>query len=330
MKTTRTEPMRRILPLLTALTALLLAPLWSLHAAEPAKQKRTGEPNDFQIKTLGQYHTQDHIIYKTVNGESLELLLILPIEKPSGKMPLVLYVHGGGWTGGDKYMLIQKNCLGTMSALLDKGIGFASVEYRLAREGRSTAYDCVVDCKDAARFLTKNADRYGLDPTRFAVWGSSAGGHLSLMTGLAPNDSFKGDPALAGVSPAFQCILSYFPLTSFINVEIHKGSKLEQIRKSGALFGGEVADKMELAKLLSPSEHLTKNSPPVYLIHGDNDTTLAIKNSEYLKKLGDERGANVHLTPVKGGGHLFVNGTSPTLDEINAEGAAFLSKYLKP
>ena len=150
------------------------------------------------------------------------------------------------------------------------------------------------------------------------------------MTGLAPNDSYKVDPALAGFLPTFKCVLSHFPLTSFINTEIQKGSKLEHPKHESTMFGGEMKDKMELAKLLSPSEHLNKNSPPVYLIHGDNDTTLSIKNSEYLKRLGDDRRANVHLTPVKGGGHLFVNGTSPTLEEINAEGAAFLRKYLKP
>jgi len=287
-------------------------------------------PNDFHLRILKGLNHQDHIIYKTVNGESLEMILILPKQKQTGKMPFVVYTHGGGWGGGDKYVFTQPSFMGTVRTLLDNGIGFASVQYRLTREGKSTAYDCVVDCKDAARFLMKKADQYGLDPTRIAVWGGSAGGHLSLMTALAPNEPFKGDPELAAFSPLFKGVLSYFPLTSFMNPEVLKGSNFENPRRFIPMFGGEMKDHLEMAKMLSPSEHLSKASPPVYLIHGDNDTVLSIKNSEYLKKQGDELGAHVHLTTVKGGGHGFRDGVSPTQDEINAEGAAFLMKHLKP
>ena len=107
-------------------------------------------------------------------------------------MPVMIFTHGGGWGGGNKYKILGAPFIGTLQTLLNNGIACATIDYRLTRLGKSTAYDCVVDCKDAARFLMKNAKKYGLDVHRMGVWGGSAGGHLSLMTALAANNTLKG------------------------------------------------------------------------------------------------------------------------------------------
>lgn len=180
-------------------------------------------------------YTSRTTVYKTVNGESLDLVLFLPKVKMYEKTPVMVYLHGGGWQKGTKFNLFNRNA---MDLFLEHGIACASVEYRLIRPGISTLYDCVVDCKDAIRFLVKHADEYGLDPDRIGTWGSSAGGHLCLMTALAPDDLFPGASALKGAAPRFRCVVSYFPVTTFADPDIlSRSTFFKNPRTRDLLFG---------------------------------------------------------------------------------------------
>ena len=119
----------------------------------------------------------------------------------------MLFTHGGGWSSGDVNKIVKPAFIGTLRKLLDSGVMCAAFQYRLTRE-ESTAVECVEDCKDAAK--------WNLDPDRFGVWGGSAGGHLALMTALANDDLFPGSQDLKTVTPRFRCVVSYYPLTSFV------------------------------------------------------------------------------------------------------------------
>lgn len=280
------------------------------------------------MEKLKQFYSKT-VIYKTVDGDTLDILLFLPKVKPEKKMPVMLFIHGGGWGAGDKFKILGAPFLGTLNALLDNGIACATIEYRLTRLGKSTAYDCVVDCKDAARFLLKIADEYSLDASRMGVWGDSAGGHLCLMTGLADNNRFPGDETLKKFNPVFLCVASYYPLTSFINPEFLKGSNFDKPERFIPLLGGLASEKQELAKLLSPVEWIGKNSPPVLLLHGEQDKVLPIQQSIYLEEVGKAKGANIQLLRVKNADHSF-NGENPvpSMEEINKIAAQFMIEKL--
>lgn len=284
-----------------------------------------------EVDKLKDFNYQKDIIYKTVNGDTLDMILFLPPHvKQRAKMPVMLYTHGGGWGGGNKFNVLGAPFIGTLKTILNNDIVCASIEYRLTRVGKSTVYDCVTDCKDAARFLMKNAAKYSLDINRMGVWGGSAGGHLSLMTALADNDSFKGSESLQKYGPSFLCIVSYFPLTSFVQTEYLKGSNFENSPRFIPILGGLLSEKLELAKKLSPVEWITKKSTPVFLLHGEEDNVLPIKQSLYLEEVGKLRGADVKLMRIKNAGHSF-NGEniSPTMDEINKIAAEYIIEKLK-
>lgn len=287
-------------------------------------------PSAKDLALLEEFRTERNLVYKTVDGESLDMILFLPKGETSGEMPVMLYTHGGGWGGGDKFKVFRGAFLGTLRLLLDNGIACASIEYRLTRIGKSTAVDCVTDCKDAARFLVKNADRYGLDPNRMGVWGGSAGGHLSLMTGLANNALFPGDEKLSDADPQFRCIASYYPAVSFLKLELSKGTNFEKPQRLVPMIGGLLEEKRDVAALISPSEHIEKDSPPVLLLHGDNDTTLPIAHSRYFMKIAKEKGADAQLLTVKGGGHSFTGkNISPSMPEIHRIAAEFMISKLR-
>ena len=284
-------------------------------------------PND--LKTLSKFNYVDKIIYKIINGDTLDLTIFYPIVKPEGKMPVMLYTHGGGWGGGNKYVILGRDFVTTLKILNENGIACATIEYRLIRKGISTVRDCVVDCKDAARFLMKNANKFSIDITRMGIWGGSAGGHLSLMTALGKNTDFMGDQELSKYHPKFVCVASYFPLTSFIKKEYLVGSNFENPNRFIVLFGGLLSENEKMAKAVSPAEILTKAAPPILLLHGEKDSILPIQQSYYMLEVAKKVGANVSLLVVKNAGHSF-NGVniSPSMSEINQQSADFIMKAL--
>ncbi|MBK1879031.1 prolyl oligopeptidase family serine peptidase [Pelagicoccus mobilis] len=304
---------------------------WSLIFISVALAGRTKQagPSAKDLALLDAFRSQRDIVYKTVNGESLDMVLFLPEAPPKGKMPVMLYTHGGGWGGGDKFKVFRAPFQEALRELLANGVAVASIEYRLTRKGVSTAVDCVTDCKDAARFLIKHAERYQLDPSRIGVWGGSAGGHLSLMTGMADNALFPGDEALAKFEPEFRCIVSYYPAVSFLKPELSKGSNFEKPQRLVPMIGGLLEEKRETAALISPSEHLTNAVPPTLLLHGDQDTVLPIDHSHYFLERAEEVGADVRLITVKNGGHSFSGKEiKPSMQEINHSAADFILKHL--
>jgi len=285
--------------------------------------------NSNDLKVLSQFNYEDKIIYKTVNGDTLDMLIFSPIVKTIEKRPIMIFIHGGGWGGGSKYGILGPNFLNTIKILLENGIYCATVEYRLTRQGKSTVKDCVVDCKDAARFLIKNADKYSLDVNKMGIWGASAGGHLCLMTALGNNSEFIGDEKLSKYNPRFVCVASYYPLTSFIRSEYLVGSNFEKPTRFIVMFGGLLSDNQKMAKALSPAEILSKDAPPILLLHGDNDKILPIPQSKYMLDEAKKVGANVSLYIVKNAGHSFIGDSiSPSMVEINQHSANFMMKYL--
>ncbi|MEP3837800.1 MAG: prolyl oligopeptidase family serine peptidase [Algibacter sp.] len=279
---------------------------------------------------LETFSNRETVVYKTIDGQKLDMIIFYPdAAKMKAKNPWMMHVHGGGWAGGSKYKVLRKSFLGTLKSLLENGVVCATIEYRLAR-GNSNAYDSAVDAKDAARFLLKHAKQYKLDKRQYGIWGGSAGGHLSLVTALGKNADFKGDPDLLKYAPKFKCITSYFPFTSCVNPDIRPNSIFEDGKLFVRLLGAPLSEKPELAKLLSPTELLRKNSLPILLIHGDKDTTLPIINSTYMMEVAKEKKADVELLTIKNAGHSFSGkNISPSMGELNDYATKFILSHIK-
>ncbi|WP_220763953.1 prolyl oligopeptidase family serine peptidase [Flavobacterium sp. UMI-01] len=305
-------------------TALLVIGVFLLSLSPVLAQK----PDEKEILESFPHH--ERVVYKTVKGTELDLVIFYPTaDKMQTKNPWMLYVHGGGWAGGSPFNIFGKPFLGTLRSLVDKGVICATVEYRLAKNG-STAYESAVDAKDAARFLLKNAKKYKLDDNKYGAWGGSAGGHLSLITALGADADFKGETKLLDEKPKFKCVVSYFPFTSCLNPDIRPNSIFADGTLFVRLLGAPLEEKPELAKLLSPTELLTEKSPPILLLHGDNDKVLPISNSIYMMEVAKQKKANVELLTIKNAGHSFSGkNISPSIEELNDYAANFILKHLK-
>ncbi|NUN49022.1 MAG: alpha/beta hydrolase [Candidatus Brocadiae bacterium] len=254
--------------------------------------------------------------YGVARDISLRLDLYRPAELPGEPMPAVVWIHGGGWRGGDKNN--AANCI----ALARRGFLAVSINYRLS--GVAPFPAAVEDSKCAVRWLRSSAAKLRIDPERIGVWGSSAGGHLALMVGCADEGAgLEGKGGYAGVSSRVRAVISWFGPSDL------RGSVLPDGPVSQFL-GGSPADRKDEAAAASPIVHASADDPPVLFCHGDRDGTVPLGESERMSEALTRAGVKNELIVVKGGGHGWGRGgeTEPSAEEVLERCLAFLEREL--
>lgn len=316
----------RILTLVTCLAALALP-----GADEPVKGKKRPPAKDrTPAQTVAaafpEFDAAMDVVFKQIGDKALRMDILTPKGLNDPTAPILVYIHGGGWAGGNRYSMTRPDVAGVFHLCAKAGIICTSIEYRL-NSPTASAFDSAVDCKDALRFLVKNAARYRIDPTRIATIGGSAGGHLSLVTALGSPKDFPGEPALADFDPAsIRCEVAYYPATDFTDEKL-AGRFLGP--RASLMFGGPAEQKREVIRLLSPVALLRKDSPPVLCFHGDKDVVLTVENSRKLFARGQEIGADLRYVEVKDGNHGFSTQGTPSTDEIVAQAGKFVIEHLR-
>lgn len=273
--------------------------------------KVTDAPERQTAGTLNGCLALTNITYKEADGEKLQFDIAYPEgEAPNGGWPLILYLHGGGWTGGERrsgYGFYN----GEVRFYNSKGIAVASASYRFCRPSPNprTVEDCVVDVKDAARFIAKNSRQLRVNSNKMGVYGHSAGGHLTMMAALAPNSLFKGDKNLLDADPSFACAVPQSGPTSLVDPEADDKGTFTQDPSLMTMRLGESEENIKrLSKLLSPSEYLSEKSPPMLVIQGAKDNIVSVKAALFMDKKAKETNAPVEIFISETGGHSFENG----------------------
>lgn len=277
------------------------------------------------------------VTYKFVEQGPLKLDLHYPAAPKAGdKFPLVLFVHGGGWTAGNKAIGDRGVRFLGLRALNAQGFCVASVGYRLCtKDGAITVRDCVTDSKDALRFLAKNAEQFSLDVDRVFTWGDSAGGHLAQMVLLSPQESFPGDPALADARYRLVAGVSWYGPCDFEKTELFNGPGQTGVtdRFGPRIIRPDADEKAKLAayREVSPVNYLRADSPPLLMMQGDQDPTIPVHHARYMKERADAVKAPVEVIIVENSAHNWKEsgGTlQPSLDEIIAKTATFMKQHL--
>lgn len=262
-----------------------------------------------------------------------KLDLYLPVAPTKGKLsPAVVWIHGGGWTGGVKTENRAKEICTTLAAA---GYVAVSVDYKLGDGAWPTNLH---DCKNAVRFLRAHAVKYQLDPDRIAVAGGSAGGHLALMVGFT-GDQPEFEPAGAatpypGVSSQVRAVIDlYGPVNLLTRQEVdEKGTPTGKFRPAGpAKVFGTADPAAPVYRRASPVTHVTKDSPPVLILHGQIDTTVDRAQSEELAGVLTKHGVPHEFVLVAGAGHTFDFQTwnkKPLSRDLRPVALAFLAKHL--
>ncbi len=264
------------------------------------------------------------LVYARVGRRELHLDLYLP-EKAKRPLPVVCWVHGGGWKSG------SKEGGGPAVALVARGYAVASIEYRLSGEAKFPA--AVADCKAAIRWLRANADKYGLDPKRFGAWGSSAGGHLVALLGTAGDDVklFDLHKEHLDQSAEVQAVCDWFGPTDFLRMNDFP-SRIDHLAPDSPesqFIGGPVLENRDKCRQASPLTYVTPDDPPFLIMHGDKDNVVPYNQSELLYEALKKAGVEVTLYCVKGGGHGFGGAVQDTRESLIQMVAEFFDKHLK-
>jgi acetyl esterase/lipase len=254
-------------------------------------------------------------------GETALLLDLYRPESSGEALPLVVWVHGGGWSKGDKANNVALPLSG-------RGYVVASVNYRLSGVASFPAQ--IEDCRAAIRWLRANASRYHIDPKRVGVWGGSAGGHLVALLGTA-GDVAKWDTVggHADQSARVQAVCDYYGPTQ-LDVAKEPGGGRGADSAVGRLLGGAVDERKDAARQASPMTYVSADDPPFLILHGEDDPTVPIEQSEMFDTALRKAGVDSTFIRVKAAGHGFRPGSDPSPEEIRERVIAFFDKHLKP
>jgi acetyl esterase/lipase len=259
---------------------------------------------------------QRDIVYGDAGGRPLKLDLVLPKEKSGTPLPLIVFIHGGGWRGGDK-----AGGVGRVTPFVASGnyVG-ATVGYRLSGEAIWPAQ--IHDCKAAIRWLRAHAEKYNIDPERIGVWGSSAGGHLVNMLGTSGDvEELEGNCGSPDQSSRVSCVVPFCGPANFLAPK-----KFESGRRPSAvdmLLGGMLEEKQELAKQASPITYVSKDDPPFLVVHGTADGTVPFEQAEMFHQALEQAGVDVTFVKIIGGGHGI--GGEEVLERVKS----FFEKHLR-
>jgi acetyl esterase/lipase len=255
------------------------------------------------------------ITYCTVDGVDLKMDMYFP-KGTTAVTPLAVFVHGGGWSKGDK-----RAGAGVYDypALLDSGFTIATLDYRLAPQYQFPAM--IEDVKCAIRSLRANANQYRIDPNRIGVWGLSAGSHLSIMLGVT--DSSAGFD-----------VGQYLDQSSRVEAVVDMSGPAVLGKNFSPAFikaRDEVFGNYDLAKA-SPVTYITPDDPPFLIIQGDHDIVVPIASGQAQELYDKLTAANVpvQMVIVKDGPHTLDSpNESPSRAELTQMIVQFFSKYLK-
>ncbi|MHB9026536.1 MAG: alpha/beta hydrolase fold domain-containing protein [Armatimonadota bacterium] len=255
--------------------------------------------------------------YANIGDVSLKLDIYLP-EQVTGKLPVAVWIHGGGWAAG------SKDGAPTMYWAL-RGYAGVSINYRLSQQAIFPAQ--IHDCKAAIRWLRANAAQYHLDPDHIGVWGGSAGGHLVALLGTSGGvKELEGDLGNPQYSSQVQAVCDFFGPTDFLQ-EVGQPSNIDRAKPNcpeARLIGGPLQENPEKVARANPISYASFDDPPFLILHGDKDMTVPLNQSQLLHDALQKAGVVSTFHIVKGGGHGFGGA------EISKMVQDFFDKHLKP
>lgn len=258
------------------------------------------------------------IEYGHGGGRPLKLDVLYKKQPDMKSMPVVVWIHGGGWRAGNKEADVPK-----LIRLAQNGYFCASIEYRLSSEAIYPAQ--IEDCKCAIRFLRANADKFNLDPDRIGVWGSSAGGHLASLLGTTgAYDIYKGSGEWGEYSSNVQAVCTWYGPSDLLQMGGHHNSPQSP---ESLLIGGSIQENKEKAARANPITYISNKTPPFLIMHGDEDTTVPMQQGQILYEALIKAGVEAEFFVVKGGKHGFDD--FPAYDDLFNRTLDFFNRHLK-
>ena len=247
-------------------------------------------PAEWATHALNEYQVFPNVTYLVASNWEAKLD-IYKRRDTTGPQPTLIFFHGGGWVQGSK----EQSQMSLMP-WLEMGWNVVNVEYRLGRVALAPA--AVEDGLCALRWIATRAKDYDIDPSRLVTSGESAGGHLSLTTGMIP-ESVGLDRQCPGIPlPKVAAIVDWYGITDV--AELLDGVN----RKPYAVaWLSSMPDREAIARRVSPLSYAREGLPPILMIQGDADPTVPYTQSLRLREALTKANVTNELVTVPGGKH---------------------------
>ena len=247
------------------------------------------------LQIADRYWMQPDVVYGSANNTPLKLDIWYPRDNDQ-PTPTVVFIHGGGWIFGSKEGAVYQ-----LLPYLERGWRVVNVEYRMA--GNSLAPGAVEDSRCALRWVYRNAKQYKFDTSRIILTGQSAGGHLSLITGMLPDGTpldnrCYADAKYGDVPMKVAAIINWYGIT-----DVNDVIQGPNVKNYGPMWMGAMPNAAEVAKSVSPLTYVRPGLPPIISIQGDKDDVVPYSHSTRLKEALDKAGDVNRLVTIQGGGH---------------------------
>jgi acetyl esterase/lipase len=260
------------------------------------------------------------VTYQSLQGFrplTLDLYYAAADQRPR---PAVIWIHGGGWQGGDARSLAMQ-AWGSMDQLLARlaarGYVTVGVSYRLSGEVKFPAQ--IQDVKAAVRWLRANAQKYHIDPQRIAAWGESAGGQLASLLGTSCGVSeLEGNTGNTGQSSCVQAVIDWYGPIDFLQQPANQGAAgTVPSSPEAALLGCALARcAPELVRLSNATSFLDAGDPPFLVMHGDADTAVPMSQSRKFVDALQAKGVRAQLEIIPGANHVWMGASAAQADGI--------------
>ena len=283
------ESVRVVSPRVQSATKLKIRDVNADKIIEPKLINRLKEQDDradhpIDTKNFVQRFSDFSFLEK---GRKEKLDVYIPSGEWKNNRPAVLFIHGGGFKGGDK---AEYRSASVSADLARAGYVAVSCNYVLSTKEKPGAWpQNIADCREAVRWMRKNASDLGIDSQRIAVAGGSAGGYLALMVGLTDEKPELGGNPKATISSKVSAVINMYGVTSS-----GKHGK-EMLANLGA----------DADKIFSPMTYVTSKSVPVLILHGTADKTVDIKQSQNLEEVLIKNKVDYNFVEVEEGEHTF-------------------------
>lgn len=271
-------------------------------AADKKDENKKEDLKEFENESAKNQHfdinqfdkTVVNIPYANTDNKSQQLDIIYPSV---GKAPykVIMQFHGGGWSSGDK----QSSTIAAIQYASQQGYAVVNVNYRLSGEAKWPAQ--LYDAKAAVRFIRANADKYDLDATKIVVWGNSAGAQLAQMLAATNSKKEMEDFTMGNqdASSEVQGVVSWYGISDITDLT------KDTAKSANQLMGFDVEKNKEKAKVASPIESVTKDFPPILLVHGTSDQAVSYEQSvKMAEKVNEKTGKDkAELKLIVGASH---------------------------
>ena len=248
------------------------------------------------------------------DGHERQVLDLYVPEDASEPLPVIIWIHGGGWMNGSK-----DGCPPLRKGYAQKGYAVASINYRLS--GHATFPAQIEDCKAAIRWLKAHAEEHHLDPQRFGVWGSSAGGHLVALVGTSGDVKEFDVGEYLDQSSRVQAVCDFYGPTDFkvfVTTEGYTDHANPQSPES-KLIGGAVLENQEKVDRVNPITYVTKDDPPFLIVHGSADPVVPINQSQLLLAALQKEGIKADFHTIEDAKHGGPEFAAPEIDTMVAK-----------